>query len=193
MGFTCVHIHSTKDQDAMKDEIRNLYDWEDDDKIIRPLKLSKVGSVIYVAVEVTSKKDKTRDVIASVVKTSIDNSDYFNFCYKTMSEDVAPYFYDCPISILKTLTETDSEWANEWRKKCYENHEAKKANKDKFANVVEGTVVKFKTPLDFSNGDKIDTFVLIDKRKNVFGAHRRRYKISQWKKYDFEILTEVQG
>ena len=37
-----------------------------------------------------------------------------------MDETCGPYQYDCPESILKLLTPTESKWANEWRAKCRE-------------------------------------------------------------------------
>lgn len=56
-----------------------------------------------------------------VLTTGRDRRDpYFNFGMKVMSEDMHPFYYDCPKAILKLLTETDSENANEWRSKCRE-------------------------------------------------------------------------
>ena len=40
-----------------------------------------------------------------------------------------PYHYECPKSILKLLTPTDNELANEWREKCYEYHKQKAEKK----------------------------------------------------------------
>lgn len=45
------------------------------------------------------------------------------FGYKPMSEDEHPYYHDCPISILNLLSETDNDWANEWRNTCRKRHE----------------------------------------------------------------------
>lgn len=39
-------------------------------------------------------------------------------CYKEMSEDMGPYYYECPKNILALLTPTDCKTAQEWRAKC---------------------------------------------------------------------------
>lgn len=36
--------------------------------------------------------------------------------YKDMSEDMHPYYYDCPVSYLDEADETDNVHANEWRR-----------------------------------------------------------------------------
>ncbi|MDO5332206.1 MAG: hypothetical protein Q4E99_05950, partial [Bacillota bacterium] len=59
-----------------------------------------------------------------------------------------PYCYDCPKAILKLLTPTDSEWANEWRRKCFEKH-----NKPKLSDLPIGTKIKFER-----NGKEIKLF-----------------------------------
>ena len=77
------------------------------------LKAVKVGTTIYSAI-----KDKRDDVVFGCVSlTSIDNG-YVMF--KEMTEFDGPGYFDCPKSILKLLSPTDSEWANDWRKHCKE-------------------------------------------------------------------------
>lgn len=51
----------------------------------------------------------------------------WNFSYKLMSEEEHPYYYKCPKSILNKLTPTDNEYANDWRRKCVEQREAKRS------------------------------------------------------------------
>ena len=82
------------------------------------LKSTMKGSTYYGALKLPDG-----NVIGTVVLTSSGerNSYYFNFGYKAMDETVGPCYYDCPKSILDLLTPTDSEWANEWRRKCREN------------------------------------------------------------------------
>lgn len=81
-----------------------------------------VGSVYYAAVR---KKGQT-DVYGLVILTSAKDGE---FGYKDMSEFCHPFYYDCPVSILKALTPTDSEQANEWRKNCLEKLQKKKEAK----------------------------------------------------------------
>lgn len=48
------------------------------------------------------------------------------FCYKEMDETMHPYYYDCPAYIIKKLSPTTNDNANEWRRKCLEKHPDKK-------------------------------------------------------------------
>lgn len=91
------------------------------------LKSAMVGSVYYAAIQCTSTYDMTNSkVFAVIYLTSVDNSDYYNFSYKDMDESCGPCQAKCPKSILNLLTPTDSEYANNWRKRCEEYHAKKK-------------------------------------------------------------------
>ena len=81
------------------------------------LKSAKYGSTVYSAVEYLNKETNEKKVFATVFLTSTRNGE---FAYKDMDETCGPYQYDCPESILKLLTPTESKWANEWRAKCRE-------------------------------------------------------------------------
>lgn len=85
------------------------------------VKAVKVGSVIYSAV----RNKKTDEVFGVVSLTSIDKG-YVMF--KEMSEDMLPYYYDCPKSVLNLLSKTEEANALEWRKKCEEQAELKKTS-----------------------------------------------------------------
>lgn len=58
-----------------------------------------------------------REIVGVVIRTYVRDG---NFGYKIIDETCGPCYYDCPKSILDVLTETDSKYAIEWRKKCYE-------------------------------------------------------------------------
>ena len=79
-----------------------------------------VGTTYYAAM----KDTKTNEVWGLVALTDIDNGE---FGYKDMSEDMCPYYFDCPIEILELLSPTENENAIEWRKCCYARH-GKKIN-----------------------------------------------------------------
>ena len=70
-----------------------------------------------------------QEVFAVVFLTSTDSKDYFNFSYKDMSEDMLPYYFDCPIGILNLLSETNSENALEWRRRCREKHDGNQGSR----------------------------------------------------------------
>ena len=139
------------------------------------LKSAIVGSTYYAAVKPLKKyknietkeivdipKEEQR-VFGVVFLTSVDNKDYFNFSYKDMDETCGPYKYDCPKSILDLLTPTESEYANEWRKKCYETL-AKKKDPNALSNLPEGSVIKVVLPFD-TQRHKAGTEVILTKTK----------------------------
>ena len=102
-----------------------------------------VGSVYYGAIKYLKrwkvdekgnyiKDENGRDIVENipteeqkivgyVVLTSVRDNYWFG--YKDMSEFGMPYYFDCPKGILKLLSETDNEYANEWRKECYKRAE----------------------------------------------------------------------
>lgn len=78
-----------------------------------------VGSTYYAAIKLT----KTQEVFGLVILTSVRD---YEFSYKDMDETVGPYCFDCPNSILKLLSPTDSQYALEWRERCKKKAEQKK-------------------------------------------------------------------
>lgn len=90
------------------------------------VKSSMVSTVYYAAIRRTEKDTGVSKVFGVVALTSVDNNEYWNFGYKDMTEDMGPCNYDCPISILKLLSETEDQWSLEWRQACYERHEDKR-------------------------------------------------------------------
>ena len=123
MGWTtCNASHYKNGKVDRKAECDDL--WNKDCTV---LKSTMKGSTYYGALKLRDGR-----VIGTAVLTcgGERNSHYFNFGYKAMDETVGPCCYDCPKSILNLLTPTDSEWANEWRRKCYENANKKRWIKD---------------------------------------------------------------
>ena len=124
------------------------------------LKSAMVGNTYYAALKTIKHyvKDETtgeavleelpeneRRVFGFVALTSVNSKEQCNFAYKDMSEDMLPFYYDCPMSILNLLSPTDCESALEWRRRCRENHAqklAKKTDKNSLANLPIGTVIE---------------------------------------------------
>ena len=126
------------------------------------LKSSMVGSTYYAAI----KKDKTGEVFAYIALTSSDKKRGYNFGYKSMDETCGPVECQCPQSILKLLTPTDSEWANQWRERCRMYHQHKKSP-TAFSNLPIGTVIEWTVPDEYySIGKKGDTFILVKHKTN---------------------------
>ena len=56
-----------------------------------------------------------------------------SYGYKEISESMHPYYYDCPLSIIRAAGETDNESAKEWRALVVQYHAEKKIKvSDKF-------------------------------------------------------------
>lgn len=123
------------------------------------LKSAMVGSVYYAAVmnlkrygkeqpdgtrPIEDVPETERRTWGMVFLTAVDGKRYHNFSYKDISEDMGPSESKCPESILKLLSPTDSEWANEWRTRCREYAKAQKSP-DALRNLPIGAVIRFKT------------------------------------------------
>ncbi len=146
MGWTSTHAEFYKKGKVdRKAEMDNRWSQEEsgDYPQLKVLKSSMVGTVYYAAVEI-SRSGKVEEVFGVTGLTSVDNNDYYNFSYKDIDETMGGYSYDCPIGILNLLTDTENEYALEWRKKCRERHEEKKLKKAKRNKLVENRKYKVK-------------------------------------------------
>lgn len=157
MGWTSYHVEPTYKKGKQfidrKSECDNLFNsdavsWETNKTIgkYEVLKSSMVGSTYYAAVKKTIFATETKlediKVFAAVTLTSVNNKDYFNFAYKDMDETCGPFECNCPKGILDLLTPTDSEYANDWRKRCYENLK-KKNSPNSLNNLPIGSVIRY--------------------------------------------------
>lgn len=162
------------------------------------------GRVTYRVIDVVTKKNVS---YAAVERKDPDGVDYVHcvvvlhnrkkgeFAYKDIPEGMGPCECECPERILRLLSPVESfnggEYASNWRAKCRENLAR---NKRKLKH---GTIIKFREPLTFTNGEVLDTFaVSIDGRKTRFVVmgdyvtqRERVYRISHWKTREFDILN----
>jgi hypothetical protein len=154
------------------------------------LKSSMVGSTYYAAVQGTKRRvgkdengvyiyepipENERTTFGVVFLTSTDSKDYFNFSYKDMDESMGPGYCDCPKGILDLLSPTDNQYANDWRKACYENI-AKKNNPNGLSKLPVGTIIKVKMPFDtkyFTEGAEVK----LEKRKSWSGTRAAWYAV----------------
>lgn len=116
------------------------------------LKSTMIGSVYYAAVQ-NKRRYAGRDADNNPIYEPIENAPIWAavfltrtesgwFYYKDMDETVGPCECDCPAAILNLLSETDSEWAIEWRERCRKSIEAKK-NPNALKNLPVGSVIRF--------------------------------------------------
>lgn len=106
---------------------------------LKVLKSTMKGSTYYAAVQNVTKGV----TFGVVVLTNVNSKDYYNFAYKEMDETCGPGQSECPDSILKLLSPTDSEYALAWRKRCAEFNAKKKAKLTP-ATLPVGTTIRFK-------------------------------------------------
>lgn len=147
------------------------------------------NGVVYGAI----RNLKTNDVWAMVSLLKFRKDGWqTEMLAKNMSEDMMPYYFDCPKSILDLLTKTDNEHSNEWRKKCYEQLEKAKEK----AKVKKTDYLFIKSGVKFSNGDIQYVFC-----KNKYGRNRyhsvsysdhyTHYRFNA-NDYDVQYITESQ-
>ena len=118
MGWTFYHVDNV---DRLH-EVRKMCTWQDENRGAEVLDIALRGCVVYAAVHCWGPDE---DYINAVIfLTRNDTKEYHNFGYKPMTENMNPYYYDCPLRILNLLTPTTNPYALEWRKKCREKRKA---------------------------------------------------------------------
>jgi len=118
---------------------------------------------VYMAIKVKA----TGDVFAVVILIQWCN-DKFNFGYKDIEESCGPYDTNCPERILDLLTPTDSEYALTWRQQCREGVQRKNSIRSKLKGLKVRDFIKTAHQLDCRGFGHVDTFQLLDKRRNMF-------------------------
>lgn len=149
----------------------------------RILDCASVSNVFYAVVQNNENASYAPNEAWMLVVLMQRTRDWYNFTYKEMSEDMGPCEARCPerlLTLIERLAPQPSEYAAEWRKNCWGNvYATKKAKK-----VTKGTVVYFKTPITFSNGDEVDKFIFVE--RSTFKAapetgYYGRYRITSWR------------
>lgn len=177
------YTNGTVDRKAECDDMYT-FDIIEDDKIVGKqtvLKSAQKGSIYYAAVRQQRFDKGTNIVGAVIVRTSVNKREYFDFSYKSMTENMAPFYYDCPVGILKLLTPTENEYALQWRENCYSKIEQNK-NPDSLKNLPVGTEIKIILPYPTQNHKEGEEITLIkryrgwsSKYKNWFEKGTSRY------------------
>ncbi len=95
----------------------------------------------YGAVEKVNKATGAREVFAVIFMLNFCK-DYHNFGYKDMDESCGPYQAECPERILKLLTPTTSQYAQQWRDACWANINKKAVAKTTKETIKVGTAIE---------------------------------------------------
>ncbi len=203
MGWTYTHINRGEAYKNLKD----IYTMENERIKSEVLRCFLKGfTTFYAAVKYTYKETGKSFVYAGVCKTHFGRGQW-NFGYKEMEEFMGPSESDCPETIMKMLTPLDEiaeienydktkdgsyTFAKRWRENCWQLINGKK-------QLVNGAIVKAKTPIPFRDGSKIDTFEVKRDRKRVrflsFNVETGKaspygwYKLSKWAMADLEVIA----
>jgi hypothetical protein len=144
-----------------------------------------IGNEYYAAIKMTN----TDKVFGLVVIVDRKNGE---FGYKSMDEQMGPYFYKCPDKILKLLSPTTNEHALKWREMCAKVREMKNAAK----KIQTGDVIKFEDRLSFGAYGMEDTFTVTKKDRAVrfyMEKNGMLCRITNWKTRPFTIIHKANG
>ena len=164
MGWTYYHATKYKANgkvDVAK-EVESLIDLR-----YKILKGSVVGNAYYMAV-----KDTETEKVTGYVVLFRQVRDAYNFGYKLISEEAGPCECDCPKSILDLLSETDSEWAMDWRRKCVIRSEIKARERSKIAELKKlplNAVIEFYAEFT-SNDGSVGKGDMVQLKKILYGG-----------------------
>lgn len=126
----------------------NLIDFElGADFTKRVLATAKIGSVVYAAVRA---HDDPSVVFGLVLLTERHDGMVYT---KAITDTMGPAEDMCPARILALLSDTDSEYANQWRERCRARLAKPKPK--------PGDVVKFAHAFSFTNGESHDTLTFV--------------------------------
>ena len=110
-----------------------------------------------------------------------------NYYRKEMDEGMGPNEDGCPDHILDLLTPTDSEWANEWRKRCRDRNAAVR-NQPK---VKPGDVIALGRELTFSDGVTEQRFRFVQRSKFQRVSDGRLVSIPSWRqRYAYQLQED---
>lgn len=157
MGWTSFYVDGKVDR---KEECRREFSKYPEWATI--LKDAMVGTTYYAAMKMTA----TEEVFCLVVLTSIRDGQFF---YKDMTDTMGPSECHCPVGIIKLLTPTDSQYANEWRQDCIDNAKAKANTTKKEAYYIatkDGFVERFGKKECFYSTEEFPVDVYVERRGN---------------------------
>lgn len=116
MGWTGDLWKNPRGKEELKDYFENVLHSSTHNNTIIDYAIR--GNVFYAAVD-TDGAEVWGLVIHFGYKTTRNKKQtWTEFLYKLEDESVGPRAYDCPKRIIRKLTPTESDWANEWRRAC---------------------------------------------------------------------------
>lgn len=189
MGWT----YTSKGSQTTKEFFEKEFNYDKGDgrsgKIIR---FSATWTTAYMAyeVKVPETKDENGNVLPAKTEViaivclirHVPKDPCYNFGYKDMTENMGPCESRCPKTILELLTPTTSEYANDWRKRCWD-----RINKRKAAPKVKaGDWLKFTNAIHFRDGTVTDTLKWV--KGSTFQRYYDRFRLPNWKEREYVNL-----
>lgn len=187
MGWTYTNRGSQSTKEFFESEFNYVRDNGMSGTIIR---YSATWRVAYMAYEIKTPATETeaakREVIAIVCLIHhVPNArDGYTFGYKDMTENMGPNESRCPKTILELLTPTTSEYALDWRERCWKRIKDK-ASKPK---VKAGDWIKFSQKIPFVDGAELDTLKWLTGIRFSLGGNYTSYRISNWREREYANL-----
>ncbi|MGF7011983.1 hypothetical protein M2146_002537 [Lachnospiraceae bacterium PF1-22] len=178
MGWTGYHAtHYKNGKIDRKAECESQFD----SRSYKILASSMVGSVWYAAIQKIVRKigeDENGPIFESIPESEritwaaifLTSTDHFDFSYKDMDETVGPCECACPKKVLKLLSPTESEWANDWRERCLKYHE-EKSDSNSLSKLPVGTKISAVVEQDLNSFIKKGYKVTLEK-KTRYGRKR---------------------
>ena len=114
MGWTGRAYYGTTRKERLE-KMLEVYNWEDSARKVETIDAVLIGTTAFAAVKMTIKATGETSVSAAVILSHMGHKN--ELVTKEISESMGPC-EDCPRRILDKLTDTDSETAKEWRKRC---------------------------------------------------------------------------
>lgn len=139
----------------------------------RVIATAKLGSVVYAAVRA---HDDPSVVFGLVLLTERRDGMVYT---KPIDETMGPCEDMCPARILDLLTDTDSEYANQWRARC----RARLAKPKPKA----GQAVRFAHPFTFTNGESHDTLTFV-KGSRFKTPNGTLVHVTKWRESTYEVV-----
>lgn len=177
MGWSSIPVGEKLSSREVRETLLREFTWKNDSHKV--IDIGSSGSDYYLAIE----EQSTKNVFAAVVLT-IQKDGWLS--YKPMDEFMGPYSYGCPKRILQKLTPTDNKFANTWREKCWRKFNTPKPK--------VGDIIRFETPIEFTDGVVLDTFELVKyNRRILFETKDGLYRIPKWREREFSIIERGIG
>jgi hypothetical protein len=133
---------------------------------------ARKGSTIYAAVR---SADDLSEVYGMVVLTERKRGTIWT---KAMDETVGPGEDECPARILDLLTDTRSEYAREWRKRCRAQLERPLPR--------PGDTIVFPQSIEFNNGKSFDRLTFRG-RTRLEDENGFAYRVRGWRGREYRI------